>query len=208
MIKTVGDYLSIRVGFALPDEDFNKILATANYLKDNGKTSKEIFKIFMNIDKTIVTPEDLPESLWSESLLEKGVFYYNNRLHITSKAPTWNPKTFQEECEPFFIEMIINFTMEDLLNMYYTECRVPIGLRDKIRDKGALSHLLTKYNNLKAPGLDYVMLMIDLASKDVETQFLSNPFELETYSKEAFMILEDMAVEATHNKSNIIVWRS
>ena len=106
------------------------------------------------------------------------------------------------------MEMMIRFTMEDLLNMYYAECRVPLGLRERTRDIGALKHLLGKYNNLKAPSLDYVMYMIDLASKDTETEFLANPFELENYSKQAFMELEDIVEEATLNNSNKITWRN
>lgn len=207
MNKLINDYFSMRLGFEPTEEQIKIVTATANYLKDNGKTNQEIFKILMSSNKSIVTGDDLPESLWKDSLLEKGVFYYNNRLHMTSKPPTWNPKTFKEECEPFYMEMIINFTMEDLLSMYYTECRVPVGLRNKTRDEGAMSHLINKYNNLKAPGLDYVMLMIDLANKDVDLDFLSNPFKLEDYSKEAFIILEDIASEAMLTKGNIIKWR-
>ena len=221
MEKMINDYLATRLGMEPSETRYKELLATVNYLKDNGKTNKEIFKILMNsnidlpedcemsaVDKAIVRQSDLPEYLWKDSLLEKGVYYYNNRLHICSKPPTWNPKTFQEECEPFYMEMIISFTIEDLLEMYYMECRVPLGLRDKVRDTGALKHLLGKYNNLKAPGLDYVIYMIDLASKDTDTEFLANPFELENYSKQAFMELESMVEEATLNNSNKITWRN
>lgn len=220
MDKLINDYFSMRLGFEPDESQINRVIATAKYLADNGKTNKEIFKILMDsntdlpedcemsaIDAAIVMGNELPDYLWENSLLKKGVYYYNNRLHITSKAPTWNPKTFKEECEPFFMEMIISFTMEDLLSMYYAECRVPVGLRNKTRDEGAMNHLLNKYNNLKAPSLDYVLMMIDLASKDIELDFLSNPFELENYSKEAFIILEEMAEEAALLKSNVIKWR-
>lgn len=220
MNKMINDYLAMRVGLEPTQEQYKQLIATVNYLKDNKIDNKEIFKILMNsninlpedcdktaMEKAIVKQIELPDELWENSLLEKNTFYYNNRLHICSKPPTWNPKTFQEECEPFFMEMIINFTIKDLLEMYYRECRVPIGLRNKIRDEGALKHLLNKYNNLKAPGLDYVMYMIDLASKDTDTEFLANPFELENYSKQAFMELEDMISEAEINKSNKITWR-
>lgn len=220
MERMINDYLSMRLGFNPDEYGYKQLFATANHLKDNGKTNKEIFKILMDsntnlpedcemsaIDRAIVKQAELPDYLWEKSLLNKGEYYYNNRLHIASKAPTWNPKTMQEECEPFFMEMIINFTMEDLLNMYYSECRVPLGLRVKVRDEGALQHLLNKYNNMKAPGIDYVMLMIDLANKDNELDFLTNPFELENYSKEAFIILEQIVEEATLNKSNVIIWR-
>ena len=52
------------------------------------------------------------------------------------------------------------------------------------------------------------MYMIDLASKDTDTEFLANPFELENYSKQAFMELESMVEEATLNNSNKITWRN
>lgn len=220
MERMINDYLSMRLGFNPGEDAYKQLYATANYLKDNGKTNIEIFKVLMNsnvdlpedcemsaIDRAIVKQTELPEHLWEKSLLEKGVYYYNNRLHITSKAPTWNPKTMQEECEPFFMEMKISFTMKELLELYYSECRVPLGLRVKVRDEGALEHLLNKYNNLKAPAIDYVLLMIDLANKDKELDFLTNPFELENYSKEAYIMLEQIVEESTLNKSNVIVWR-
>lgn len=221
MEKLINDYLSTRLGIEPSKEDYKQLTATINYLKENGKTYKDIFKILMDsntnlpedcemsaLRKAIVKGCDLPDYLWENSLLQKNVYYYNNRLHICSKPPIWNPKTFQEECEPFFMEMMINFTMDDLLDMYYTECRVPLGLREKTRDLGALKHLLGKYNNLKAPNLDYIMYMIDLASQDKETEFLANPFELENYSKQAFMELENIVKEATLNNSNKIIWRN
>lgn len=221
MEKLINDYLATRLGIEPSENDYKQLNATVGYLKDNGKTNKEIFKILMDsntnlpedcemsaIERAIVKQTELPDYLWEDSLLQKDTYYYNNRLHICSNPPTWNPKTFQEECEPFYMEMMIRFTIEDLLNMYYAECRVPLGLREKTRDIGALKHLLSKYNNLKAPGLDYVMYMIDLASKDTETEFLANPFELENYSKQAFMELEGMVEEATLNNSNKITWRN
>lgn len=221
MEKLINDYLATRLGIEPSENDYKQLNATVGYLKDNGKTNKEIFKILMDsntnlpedcemsaIERAIVRQTELPDYLWEDSLLQKDTYYYNNRLHICSNPPTWNPKTFQEECEPFYMEMMIRFTIEDLLNMYYAECRVPLGLREKTRDIGALKHLLSKYNNLKAPGLDYVMYMIDLASKDTETEFLANPFELENYSKQAFMDLESMVEEATLNNSNKITWRN
>ena len=64
-----------------------------------------------------------------------------------------------------------------------------------------------KYNNLKAPGIDYILLMIDMASKDNNLDFLTNPFELENYSKEVFVMLEEIVEESTLNKSNVITWR-
>ena len=221
MGRMIEIYLSRRLGYSPSEEDYNRLMATCLFLKDNGFTEGEILKILLDsnkdlpedcemtaLEKTIVLGEQLPEYLWENSLLEKGKYYYNNKLHICSKAPTWNPKTMQEECEPFFMEMKINFTMQDLLELFYRECRTPVELRVKSRDEGALQHLLNKYNKMKAPGVDYLLLMIDLANKDNKLDFLTNPFELENYSKEAFIILEEIVEESTLNKSNVITWRT
>lgn len=221
MERMIETYLSRRLGYSPAEEDYNKLYSTCLHLRDNNYTNAEILKILLDsnkdlpedcemtaLEKTIVTGEQLPDYLWDNSLLEKGKYYYNNKLHICSKAPTWNPKTMQEECEPFFMEMKIKFTIQDLLELFYKECRTPVELRVKSRDEGALQHLLNKYNKMKAPGVDYLLLMIDLANKDNKLDFLTNPFELENYSKEAFIILEEIVEESTLNKSNVITWRT
>lgn len=206
-IKLLNAYYNLCTGIEPDKEDRNRTMATIKHLRDNGYSKEDIFKILKEVGKTKVEGLDLPDRLWEDSLIEKGIFYYNNLLHIKSKAPTWNPKTFTVVSEPFFMEMKIKYTMNDLLDYYYTECRVPLGLREKTRDIGALKHLLGKYNNLKAKGLDYIMYMINLASKDIDTTFLSNPFELENYSKQAFIELEDKVEEAKLNKCDTIIWR-
>lgn len=208
MIKLIMQYYSLISGVEPEKENFNRTLATAKYLKDNGYSNPEIFKMFRLISKQKIEGKDLPKSLWDDSLLEKGVFYYHNEFHITSKPPTWNPITFKEECDPFFMEMKIKYTLEDLRNRFYDKCSVPIGFRDDKLVDGGLKHLLFKYSNLSAKAIDYIMLMMDLAYEDVEKDLITNVFDLERYSKEAFIILEEKVMEATTNKHNQIIWRN
>ena len=208
MIKLIMQYYSLISGLEPELENFNRTISTAKYLKDNGFNNQEIFKIFKFISKQKIEGEDLPKSLWNDSLLEKGVYYYHNEFHITSKPPTWNPVTFKEECEPFFIEMKIKYTIEDLRNRFYDKCKVPPGLREDKLVEGGLKHLLSKYNNLSAQSIDYIMLMIDLADEDVDRELITNVFDLEKYSKQAFIILEDIVQEAQVNKNNKIIWRN
>lgn len=208
MIKLIMQYYSLVSGIEPEAENFNRTLATAKYLKDNGCNNSDIFKIFKLISKQKIEGEDLPKSLWNDSLLQKGVFYYHNEFHITSKPPTWNPITFKEECEPFFIEMKIKYTMQDLIDRFYNKCKVPIGLRDNKLVEGGLKHLLWKYNNLSAPAIDYVMVMMDLADEDVDRELITNVFDIEKYSVKAFQMLEDMVQESKVTKSNEIIWRN
>lgn len=208
MIKLIMQYFSLISGVEPEAEDFNRTLSTALYLKDNNYSNQDIFKMFRFISKKKIEGEDLPKSLWNDSLLEKGKFYFHNKFHIKSKAPTWNPVTFKEECEPFFIEMKIKYTLEDLRDRFYDKCRISLGLREDKLVEGGLKHLLLKYNNLKAPAIDYIMVMIDLANEDVDGDIITSVFDLEKYFKSAFIILEEMVEEATVNKSNKVVWRN
>ena len=45
MEKMINDYLATRLGMEPSETRYKELLATVNYLKDNGKTNKEIFKI-------------------------------------------------------------------------------------------------------------------------------------------------------------------
>lgn len=208
MIKLITQYYSLISVIEPEVEDFNITMSTAMYLKDNGISNQDIFKIFKLISKQRIEGKDLPKSLWNNSLLEKEVFYYHNEFHITSKPPTWNPITFKEECEPFFMEMKIEYTMNDLIYRFYDKCRIASGLRDDKLVGGGLKHLLFKYNNLKAPAIDYIMVMMDLANEDIDAEMMTSVFDMEKYFKKAFIILEDMVEEAIVNKNNIIIWRN
>ena len=45
MEKLINDYLATRLGIEPSENDYKQLNATVGYLKDNGKTNKEIFKI-------------------------------------------------------------------------------------------------------------------------------------------------------------------
>lgn len=209
MEKLVYNYYILCRGIEPSKEAFNRTLATAKHLKDNNISDKDILNILKDSDKEIITGEDLPEYLWEDSLLNKGVFYYSDILHIKSKPPTWNPITFEEVTEPFFMEMKIKFTIDDLLNYYYDTCRIPVEIRDKKKDSGAFLHLIKKYNAFKnVPGIDYVLALIMSASKDIDKTLITNVFEIEEYNKDVIEKFESMYQQAEYEKTNQIVWRN
>lgn len=213
MNKLVYDFYMLTTGIEPEEQDFNRTLSTANYLKDNGFNNIEILNIFKNIMKdkknAVIYGEDLPEELWDNSLLEKGKFYFSDILHIKSKPPSWNPVTFKEECESFFLEMKINFTMDNLLEYYYDKCRVPQGLQDDKKNAGALNHLIKKYNAFNnVPGIDYVIALINKTANDIDKSFTSEVFEIEDYNKEVIEEFEAIYNQATFEKTNVIIWRN
>lgn len=206
--RLVYDYYVLSQGIEPDDICFNRTLATANYLKDNNFNNNEIIKIFNNIGKETITGEDLPDELWNDSLLEKDRFYYSDIFHIKSKPPSWDPVTFTETCEEFFLEMKIKFTMNDLLFFFYDKCRVPQGLQDDKKNAGAFNHLIKKYEAFsKVPGIDYVIALINKASADIDKNFVANVFEIEEYNKEVIEHFQMVSEESDFDKSNVIVWR-
>lgn len=224
--KLIYKIYSFNIGIEPTKEDFNNTLSVAKYLKDNGYNIESIFLLiqeaFKNIvdeeidiyneninkkKKTSITFDDLPDKLWENSLLKKNTFYYSEILHLKSKPPTWNPITFEEICEEFYLEMIINFTIEDLKNYYYEKCRIPLNLQNDKKVKGALLYLINKYDKFKAPGLDYVISLIDTASRDIDKEMILDVFEIEDYAKEVIQKFEKMIEQAEYEHANKIIWR-
>lgn len=180
---------------------------TVNFLIDNNYSDKDIMQILINIGKTgAILPEDLPDELWEGMLTERDVFYYHSDLHITSKPPKWDPISMKEIVEPFFMEMKIKYSINDLLTYYYTKLCVPIELRDDKKDIGAFKHLLDKYKKMKVKSLDFVLTLIDFANRD-ENEQIVNVLDLGKYEAEVFNHYETVIPMATFERANRIVWR-
>lgn len=207
--RIVYNYYLIARGIEPNEIDYKRTLATANYLKDNGYSNNEILKILISCNKDAVKGDNLPEELWNDSLIEKDRFYYSDILHIKSKPPSWNPKTFKEECPSFFLEMKIKFSMNDLLNYYYDKCRIPLALQDDKKNAGAFKHLIAKYEAFKnAPGLDYVIALINKASEDKEKEMFTEVFEIESYKESVIRDFESITNESQLQGTNKVVWRN
>ena len=129
------------------------------------------------------------------------VVYYNNELVIESKAPTWHPEK-GEFISEYYREPKCRFTINDLLDMYYTKLKVPYELQDRKRDGGAFTHLLDKYRFKQFTSLDFIITMIKLAEENNESS--SSVFNIEKYTDEAFNTLMTLV---QYNKTGII-WRS
>lgn len=217
MDRLIYEFYILCAGIEPSEEAFNRTKATANYLKDNGYKDTEILKIFNNIVRNkpkndidiVINGEDLPIELWEDSLLEKDTFYYSDIVHIKSKPPSWDPITFTEISHPFYLEMKIKFTMNELLDYYYDKCRVPNALQDEKKDSGAFNHLIKKYNAFKKlPGIDYVIALINKASEDIEKDFICEVFDLDNYKEEVIIEFDGIYEQSTFEKVNQIVWRS
>lgn len=208
MISTIMNYY-YRMTSGFSDERLDNITkSTIEYLIDNNYSTKEIINIIeeSNIEESF-NPSSLPDSLWENSLIQRDVFYYHNSLHIKSKPPTWDPETLQVKSEPFFLEMKIRYTMDDLLDYYYNKCNIDVNLRDKKRDSGAFEFMMNRYKKIEdMQPLDFMLLVIDEAANS--DNIFTNPLKLQDYEGEVVLNYKVFLAEAKVNNANKIIWRN
>lgn len=167
-----------------------------DHLQDNGYSEKFI------LNYLIENGPSLKDFLWKDSLLKKDTFYYHSKLRITPKSPVWNVN-IREKTNKFYLEMKIKFTIDDLLEYYYSTLNIPIAFKDYKRDSGAFKYMLSKKYLDNLESIDFVLSLIDY-NKENENDFLSSPFDLK-FQKEVYNRLDYIINNSKYNK---IIWRN
>ena len=189
----LNNYIELIYGFEVKDPYVIKqITRVIGYLKDNDYTDDEIMHYLLHNGPVI------GEALFNT--LTKCVLYHNSELVIEPTAPIWHPEKGYEAVK-YYREPRCRFTMDDLLDMFYTKIKVPYELQDRKRDSGAFRHLLEKYNFKYFTSLDFVITMIKLAEEYGVCS--TSVFEIEKYADKAL----EMLTESVENNKLSIIWR-
>lgn len=189
----LNNYIELIYGFEVKDPYvINQITRVIGYLKDNDYTDDEIMHYLLHNGPVI------GEALFTT--LTKCVLYHNSELVIEPTAPIWHPERGYEAMK-YYREPRCRFTMDDLLDIFYTKIKVPHELQDRKRDSGAFRHLLEKYNFKYFTSLDFVITMIKLAEEYGVCS--TNVFEIEKYADKAL----EMLTESVENNKLSIIWR-
>lgn len=189
----LNNYIELIYGFEVKDPYvINQITRVIGYLKDNDYTDDEIMHYLLHNGPVI------GEALFNT--LTKCVLYHNSELVIEPTAPIWHPEKGYEAVK-YYREPRCRFTMDDLLDMFYTKIKVPHELQDRKRDSGAFRHLLEKYNFKYFTSLDFVITMIKLAEEFGVCS--TSVFEIEKYADKAL----EMLTESVENNKLSIIWR-
>ena len=189
----LNNYIELIYGFEVKDPYvINQITRVIGYLKDNNYTDDEIMHYLLHNGPVI------GEALFNT--LTKCVLYHNSELVIEPTAPIWHPEKGYEAMK-YYREPRCRFTMDDLLDMFYTKIKVPYELQDRKRDSGAFRHLLEKYNFKYFTSLDFVITMIKLAEELGVCS--TSVFEIEKYADKAL----EMLTESVENNKLSIIWR-
>lgn len=180
---------------------------TVDYLKDNKFSSDKIIEVLkLSKCQDCLYPNNLPDELWNDSLIRRNRFYYHKRLQLISKAPALDILTGKIITYPFYKEIIINFTMKDLIDYFYTAMDISKELIDIKKDSGSFNYLFKKYSAIKdIETLDLILVMIDITKQNHR---VTNIINIEEYNSEAINTLRSWQKEARIADANKIIWRS
>ena len=202
MEKITMDFYELMVGTTPSEEDVKNLNGCVLYLKDNNFSDREIFNILSDNKNINIKASELPSKYWEGSLLKPNTFYYHDKLRIMSKAPKWDPETLREITYPYFLEMKIMFTMDDLIEYFYQKTLIPVELRNRKNEEASFKYLLDKYKVMKTEPIDFILFLIDSAK---EEDSIYKVFDLQKYEPDVFKMFERLNIDKTIKKE--IVWR-
>ena len=202
MEKITMDFYELMVGTTPSEEDVKNLNGCVLYLKDNNFSDREIFNILNDSKNINIKASELPSKYWEGSLLKPNTFYYHDKLRIMSKAPKWDPETLREITYPYFLEMKIMFTMDDLIEYFYQKTLIPVELRNRKNEEASFKYLLDKYKVMKTEPIDFILFLIDSVK---EEDSIYKVFDLQKYEPDVFKMFEKLNSDKTIKKE--IVWR-
>jgi hypothetical protein len=155
-------------------------------LLDNGYTVKEANKILIDTKLNIDNYEH------SDSIIDSDIVFRHHELQIHSKPGGFDPATCTVIKRPYYLEMKVRYTMDNLLNYYYTKLIVPPLFRDEKRDIGAFNHLISSFKSPVINSVDFILFVIDFAaSNDYKT---NNPLDLKNWFQSTYEYLEQFVL--------------
>ena len=202
MEKITMDFYELMVGTTPSEEDIKNLNGCVLYLKDNNFSDREIFNILSDSKNINIKASELPSKYWEGSLLKPNTFYCHDKLRIMSKAPKWDPETLREITYPYFLEMKIMFTMDDLIEYFYQKTLIPVELRNRKNEEASFKYLLDKYKVMKTEPIDFILFLIDSVK---EEDSIYKVFDLQKYEPDVFKMFERLNSDKTIKKE--IVWR-
>ena len=151
-------------------------------LIDNGYTDKEAKNILIN------SKLDIDNYEHADSIIDGDKLYRHCELQIHSIPGGFDPETCTIIKRPYYLEMKSRYTMNNLLDYYYTKLVVPMLFRDEKRDIGASKHLFSSFKSPLIDSVDFILFVIDYVSS--YEYKVNNPLELKNWFQQTYEYLE------------------
>lgn len=156
-------YLEILKLDDIQDAEIEATDKTIDYLYDCSFSTVEILSELTRQNNRSVNQTNLTNNLWKNSLIKRNAYYLHHELRISSPSPVYD---FENDCiktYPFYLEMKIRYTIDDVLNYFYSKMNsLSLQLIDKKTDKKTVIFLMNKYDNIDyIEPLDIILYTID-----------------------------------------------
>lgn len=134
-----------------------------DYLLECGFSFEEILEEINRHDEDCITYENLSSKLWNGSLIKRGAFYLHRNLRLVSPAPSYDIETDEETEYPYYCEIKVRYTENDVLNFFRQKLSATgKTLQDDRADLAALRNMMTKFSKIDfVEPLDLVLCSID-----------------------------------------------
>jgi hypothetical protein len=195
-------YYNFLIGEHPNEKDYRTTSLTMNHLKDAGFSEVQLFRLLNAFPvKDKISFEDIPNSLWEGSCLERNKFYFHKELQILSPPPTWD-ETFE-----FYLEMKIQYSLDEALDYFIKRSGTREEWVNRDREIGSIKFLLKEYKKFDfMEPLDFLLHLIDYAiSCGAE---LNSIYDIRRFEIELATYLEIDVANAVSMNKNRVIWRS
>ena len=193
-----------------PDTKRKKEITAMMYMYlDNGYTYEGIRDAMLSY---LHKKQPFPHQKFStpckhgENLLKQGVMYYHKQLKLMNSLPVINHDidkgTMTSDKIEYYLEPVASYTMNDLLQYFYSKNMADTQEYNPKRMSGIFKHMIDKY------GLDKLLFMIEGAARMYEAEhkiFTLNDFD--SYSSTASQYLEEIKNNCKYSGGGTYVYR-
>ena len=161
---------------------------------DNGYVYSDIYNDILN---SFYSGNQFPHNKYQTrcmqdgNLIKQGIMYYHKELKIMNPLPVVNydidSGTMTSSKTEYYLEEVASYTINDLLNYFYSKNMADVNEYNPKRMYGLFKHMINKY------GLDKVLFMIEGAARMYDAEhkvFTLNDFD--SYSSIASRYLEEI----------------
>ena len=212
-------------GHSVDPRDEQVTLMTIRYLSESNVSEEEILITMMNHKADVMTPYNLPDSLWivnsqtredkstgetyqvQDNLVKRNEFYYHPALMLRSKMPKIVKGI--EQVEPYYCEPRCRFTVSDLIDYFCEKIQTHRMYMDTRYSVNSIRQNMIIYRKASSviDPLDIMLFSIDCAANKGNYHF-STFMQLQQYLSET---VEDLKTRMSYVRAygyDKIVWRA
>lgn len=176
---------------------------------DNGYTYEQLHKAIL---EAFHSKQLFPNYRYEKpnkqdgNLLKQGVMYYHKQLKLMNSLPVINHDidkgTMTSDKVEYYLEPVASYTIDDLLQYFYSKGMADIQEFNPKRMAGMFRHMIDKY------GLDKLLFMIEGAARMYESEHkVFSLTDFDSYSSTASQYLEEIKNNCKYSGGDKYVYR-